>query len=117
MAGIDKLGIEPRLMLDFHATKYTETSMFYTQTDEDVTDPANFAVNWLQAVRVRLPDYEFEHAPRPTSEQKNTKGYFFTRYGIPSFTYEIADEADRAELRAVTPVFAEEMMRTLLAAD
>ena len=114
-AGIDELGLRPRLMLDFHATSFTETSMFYTQTDEDATDPRNFAANWLGAVRARLPGYDFEHAPRPTSAQPNTKGYFYLRYGIPSITYEIGDEADRDALRAVTPVFAEEVMRTLLA--
>ena len=117
MAGVDKLGLQPRLMLDFHATKYTDSILFYTQTTEDVTDPVSFATNWLTSVAERIPDYSFKHDPRPISEQPNTKGYFYVRYGIPSFTYEIGDEADREQLHAVTPVFAEEMMRTLLEAD
>lgn len=117
MEGVDKIGMKPRLMLDFHATRYTESVLFYTQTNEDVTDPKDFAINWLGAVRERIPDYDFTHDPRPTSTQPNTKGYFYTRYGIPSYTYEMGDEANRAQLRAATPVFAEEMMRALLAAD
>lgn len=117
MAGIDELGMQPRLMLDFHATKMTDTTLFYTQRAEDVTDPANFASTWLTRVRDRIPDYNFKHDPRPTSEQPNTKGYFYTRYGIPSCTYEIGDEADRELVRMSTPVFAEEMMRTLLEAE
>jgi len=116
MAGVDKLGMQPRLMLDFHATKMTKTTMFYTQRSQDVTDPADFATNWLSRVRERIPDYEFKHDPRPTSEQANTKGYFYTRYGIPSCTYEIGDEADRELVQTSTPVFAEEMMRVMLAA-
>lgn len=116
MAGIDKLGVQPRLMLDFHATKFTDSILFYTQTDEDVTNPVGFATDWLTRVATRIPDYSFKHDPRPISKQPNTKGYFYTRYGIPSFTYEIGDEADREQLHAVTPVFAEEMMRTLLEA-
>jgi len=117
MAGLDKLGLQPRLMLDFHATKFTDSILFYTQTEEDVTNPARFASNWLTSVAERIPDYRFKHDPRPISEQPNTKGYFYVRYGIPSFTYEIGDEADREQLHAVTPVFAEEMMRVLLKAE
>jgi predicted deacylase len=117
MAGVDQLGMQPRLMLDFHATKYTDSILFYTQTAEDVTNPVGFATNWLTSVAERIPDYSFKHDPRPTSEQPNTKGYFYVRYGIPSFTYEIGDEADREQLHAVTPVFAEEMMRVMLKAE
>ena len=117
MAGLDKLDLQPRLMLDFHATKFTDSILFYTQTEEDVTNPARFATNWLTSVAERIPDYSFNHDPRPISEQPNTKGYFFVRYGIPSFTYEIGDEADREQLHAVTPVFAEEMMRVMLQAE
>ncbi len=117
MFSVDKLGLQPRLMLDFHATKFTDSILFYTQTVEDVTNPVGFATNWLTSVAERIPDYRFKHDPRPISEQPNTKGYFYVRYGIPSFTYEIGDEADREQLHAVTPVFAEEMMRTMLEAD
>ena len=117
MAGLDKLGLQPRLMLDFHATKFTDSILFYTQTEEDVTNPARFASNWLTSVAERIPDYRFKHDPRPISEQPNTKGYFYVRYGIPSFTYEIGDEADREQLHVVTPVFAEEMMRVMLQAE
>ena len=116
MAGVDKLGLQPRLMLDFHATKFTDSILFYTQTEEDVTNPVSFATNWLTSVAERIPDYSFKHDPRPISEQPNTKGYFYVRYGIPSFTYEIGDEADREQLHVVTPVFAEEMMRVLMQA-
>jgi len=114
MASVDELGMQPRLMLDFHATKFTDSILFYTQIAEDVTNPPDFANNWFNRVRTRIPDYEFKHDPRPVSKQANTKGYFFTRYGIPSFTYETGGEADREKLREVTPVFAEELMRALL---
>lgn len=114
LAGIDKLEMQPRLMLDFHATRVTETMVFYTQDGADVTNPANFATNWLDNAKTRLPHYEFKHDPRPVSGLDNTKNYFFERYGIPSITYEIGDEANREEVLEHTPVFAEEMMRTLL---
>jgi predicted deacylase len=114
LAGADEIGMQPRLMFDFHATKETPTMIFYTQIDEDVTNPENFANDWLGQVKARIPHYEFIHDPRPVSENKNTKGYFYTRYGIPSITYEIGDTADRQQVLEHTPVFAEEMMRELL---
>jgi len=114
LEGIDKLEMQPRLMLDFHATRITETMVFYTQDEHDVTNPENFAANWLGQVSSRIPEYEFKHDPRPISGLDNTKNYFFVRYGIPAITYEIGDEANREEVLQHTPVFAEEMMRTLL---
>ncbi len=117
LAGLDALGIQPRLMLDFHATKMTPTMVFYTQVPEDNTDPPLFATNWLTRVDHRITDYDFKHDPRPPSGLDNAKNYFFSRYGIPAITYEIGDEADRERVHELTPIFAEEMMRTMLEAD
>jgi predicted deacylase len=114
LAGMDALQMRPRLMLDFHATRQTRSLLFYTQTADEVTDPPQFDQHWFDAVRERLPDFEFDHSPGPSDKNPNTKGYFYRRYGIPAFTYELADEVDRAELHATTPILAEEMMRTLL---
>jgi predicted deacylase len=116
LQGLEKRGTRPRLMLDFHATKFTDTAMFYTQAAGEKTDPENFDINWFANVRARLPGFDFKHDPRPSCINPNTKGYFYRNYGIPAFTYEIADEADRDTLHATTPVFAEEMMRELLRA-
>ena len=110
-------GIEPRLMLDFHATRQTETMIFYTQMPEDDTRPAQFASRWLAGVDERLDAFEVEHAPRAPSGQGNTKNWFFRRYGIPAITYEVADEFDRGLLVEHTPLFAEEMMRAMLASE
>ncbi len=109
-------GIQPRLMLDFHATKVTDTMVFYTQVPEDNTDPELFATNWLTSADERIDGFEFTHDPREPSGLDNTKNYFFSRYGIPAITYEIADEIDRELIFEHTPVFAEEMMRTMLEA-
>ena len=111
---VEKLDMRPRLMLDFHATKFTDTLLFYTQAAEEKTDPARFDINWFANVRERLPGFDFKHDPRPSATNPNTKGYFYRTYGIPAFTYELGDEADRDVLHATTPIFAEEMMRELL---
>jgi hypothetical protein len=90
--------------------------IFYTQVPEDDTDPKRFASHWLGRVDERIDGFEFKHDPRPPSEQGNAKNYFFKRYGIPSITYEMGDEVDRDAIIEHTPVFAEEMMRTMLEA-
>lgn len=115
MADVDEAGLQPRLMLDFHSTK--EGNLLYTQLPELVTNPPNFATDWLDRVHELLPDYDFKNDARDVSGQPNTKNYFYKRYGIPAFTYELGDETDRDLIAAVTPVFAEEMMRTLLKAE
>jgi hypothetical protein len=109
-----KRGLRPSLMLDFHATKETDTMIFYTQMPDDDTTPERFASRWLNAVAARIRRYDFTHDPRPPSGQPNTKHYFFTRWGIPAITYEIGDEAGRDEVIEHTPVFAEEVMKALL---
>jgi predicted deacylase len=106
-----------RLMLDFHATKMSPTMLFYTQVPEEPTNPLLFADIWLAAVRERVGDYDFIHDARQTSDQFNSKNYFFNRYGIPSITYEIGDIIDRQEISDYTTQFAEEMMREMLKAD
>ena len=112
---IEERGVALELMLDFHATRLTDTHLFYTQRERDGDGSAHrFAADWFDRVRQRLPDAEFIHRPSK-SESANAKNYFFDRYGIPSITYESGDDADPAWIANATPVFAEEMMRLLLA--
>lgn len=114
LADLVERGIALRLMLDFHATQLTETHLFYTQRPEDGDGSAHrFAADWLERVRERQPDLAFIHRPSK-SESANAKNYFFDTYGIPSITYETGDETDPDWIAAAAPVFAEEMMRTLL---
>ena len=91
------------LHLDFHSTN---RDVLYTQMPDDVTNPPNFAVQWLDFVEQRgvakLPEY----APRPLTEQGTAKGFFFKTYGIPSITYEVGDESDLAEVVKTAEEFA-----------
>ena len=103
-------GRKLQLMLDFHSTF---EDLFYTQPVSE--DPPDFASIWLGASAARLPDFPFKHAAGPTSEQPNSKNYFFTSRGIPAITYESGDETDRDQLETSAVVFAEEMMKAMLA--
>ena len=104
-------GATPALMLDFHSTR---RDVFYTQLPEDFAPQPDFATDWLELVQSRLPDYTVERDARPTSEQPNSKNFFFTTYGIPAITYELGDETDRDLINRVTPVFAASMMEVML---
>ena len=111
---LEERGVALRLMLDFHATRLTETHLFYTQRPEDGDGSAHaFAADSFERVRQRLPDLEFVHRPSK-SETANAKNYFFDRYAIPSITYETGDETDPDWIATAAPVFAEAMMSTLL---
>jgi len=111
---LDDAGIAPKLMLDFHST---QRSRFYTQMPEDFDEELDFARDWLDRARLRMPDFDFLYDPRKPSGQENTKNYFYATYHIPAITYEIGDEVDRAELRRTSPIFAQEMMRVMLERD
>ena len=114
---LDQLGAAPRLMLDFHSTKFTTSYLFYTQRPEDGDGTAHrFAAHWLARARSQLPDVDFIHRPS-RSESHNAKNYFFARYGIPSITFETGDETHVEGIAAAAPVFADEMMKALLELD
>lgn len=108
---LDRDGYRLRAFIDFHSTN---RNLFYTQADTDPTDPPNFSRDWLDAARPRLNDYPFTNEDRPTSDTANGKNYMYKRYGIPSVTYEVGDEIDRAATRAAAAIFAEEFMKLLL---
>ena len=108
---MDALPMQPRLMLDFHST---QESRFYTQVAGELPGEQDFATVWLDRARARIPDFPFRHDALAPSAQQNTKNYFFRRYQIPAITYELGDDVPREAIASSAPVFAQEMMRTLL---
>lgn len=99
------------VFIDFHST---DRNLFYTQVDEEESDPPGFTKRWLDDARDKLSGYAFTNEQRPTSDQPNGKNYFYRRYGIPSMTYEVGDETDRETAEAAARIFAETFMRHLL---
>ena len=97
-------------MLDFHSTF---EDLFYTQPVSK--NPPDFASIWLGASAQRLPDFPFKHSANPVSEQPNAKNYFYKSRGIPAVTYESGDETTRQMLEYSATIFAEEMMKVMLA--
>ena len=108
---LDADGSKIRAFADFHSTR---RNLFYTQDLDNPTSPPEFVRRWLSASAQRIQDYDFTNEEGPVSEQANSKNYMFKRYGIPSVTYEVGDETDRATTRTAAVIFAEELMRLLL---
>jgi len=113
LGSLDSEGARVRLFLDFHSTN---RNVFYTQSDDFPTDPPRFMANWLERAAVRIDDYEFANDANPVSDQANSKNYMYKRYGIPTATYEVGDETDRAATASAASIFAEELMLMLLEA-
>lgn len=111
LAELDDNDSRIRFFLDFHST---QRNVFYTQNDAFPTTPPGLMAQWLERSKARIEDYDFENDARPVSDQANSKNYMYKRYGIPTATYEVGDETDRAATENAASVFAEELMSLLL---
>jgi hypothetical protein len=92
-------GVRPVLMVDFHSTR---TNLFYVQGKEEAS-PAQtrFLDRWLGGKEEVFAGYRFTLEPRNANPGSGTaKNWFFETYAIPAYTYEVADDADRAATRA-----------------
>jgi hypothetical protein len=97
--------VRPALMVDFHSTGQ---NLFYVQ-GPDETSPAQqrFLTAWLTGRQNALPGYPFTIEPRNANPGSGTaKNWFHAAYAIPSYTYEVADTADRAATRAAARALA-----------
>jgi len=97
------------LFLDFHSTG---KNVFYTQSD--ARDPKGFVRAWLEASRLKVPDYRFTREPNDNLEQANSKNHMHARFNIPAITFETDDDEDRTIIAEAGKVFADEMMRIWL---
>lgn len=104
----------PRVVLDFHSTR---RNVFFTQDAAAPTRPAEFAARWLAAAGEKNGVYSFENAPRRLTETGTAKNHFYRRFGIPSITFEVADEEDRSAIATSAAVFADALVEVLAAAD
>jgi predicted deacylase len=101
------------LLLDFHST---QIDRFYTENDTNKTFPENFTARWLGAIQETFPDYKLHRDPSYDPDGTTSKAWGYKQFGCPSITYELGDETDRAQIKQITTVAAEEMMRLLLEA-
>ena len=90
-------GVRPVLMVDFHSTS---RNLFYVQGTEASPAETRFLAAWLGGRENAFAGYPFTIEPRNANPGSGTaKNWFHARYKIPSYTYEVADTADRDAAR------------------
>lgn len=97
-------GVRPVLMLDFHSTF---RNLFYVQGDEASEQEKQFLAAWLGGKEAAFPAYPFTIERRNANPGSGTtKNWFHQTYAIPAYTYEAADDADRAGTREAARALA-----------
>lgn len=105
--------VRPVLMVDFHSTA---RNLFYVQGNEASESQAQFLAAWLGGQEQAYPGYPFTLEPRNANPGSGTaKNWFHQTYAIPSYTYEVADTANRAATRAAAAALAARMLEALAA--
>ncbi len=98
-------------MLDFHSTYH---NLFYVQGEEASEQQERFLSAWLKGKEDVFPAYPFTIERRNANPGSGTtKNWFHETYGIPAFTYEVADEADREGARSAAKALAESLPAAL----
>lgn len=89
--------VRPVLMIDFHST---QRNLFYVQGDEATLAQRKFLEAWLGGKENTFGGYAFTIEPRNANPGSGTaKNWFHTTFAIPAYTFEVADDADRAATR------------------
>lgn len=108
-------GPQISLFLDFHST---DRDVFYTNSEEMRKLNPQFTENWManiqQRMQAKYPDYQVEETPGYNPLSAVSKNWMNQYFGIPAITFEYGDESDRQQIRDLSEVAAEEMMRLML---
>lgn len=106
-------GVQPTLMLDFHSTN---RNLFYVQGEEASPAQERFLAAWLGGKEAAFRDYPFTIERRNANPGSGTtKNWFHGTYGIPAYTYEVADDVDRAAARKAAEALADALPQALAA--
>jgi hypothetical protein len=105
-------GVRPVLMVDFHSTA---RNLFYVQGDDEMdAGQRRFLAAWLGGQEAALPGYPFTLEQRNANPGSGTaKNWFHAAYAIPAYTYEVADQADRAAIRTAAQALAGRLLPAL----
>lgn len=101
----------PVAMLDFHST---QRNLFYVQGDEADAAGQAFLDRWLVGRERQLAGYPFTIERRNNNPGSGTvKNWFFERFAIPAYTYEVGDDADPVATAAAARILAAEFLIAL----
>ena len=107
--------VRPVLMVDFHST---QRNLFYVQGDEANVGQRRFLAAWLAGKENAFSGYRFTIEPRNANPGSGTaKNWFHTTFAIPAYTFEVADDADRAATRGAAKELAASLPEALETRD
>lgn len=107
--------VRPVLMIDFHST---QRNLFYVQGDEASVGQRRFLAAWLAGKENAFSGYRFTIEPRNANLGSGTaKNWFHTTFAIPAYTFEVADDADRAATRNAATALAASLPEALAARE
>lgn len=101
-----------RLFLDFHSTR---KDVVYTLPDAKITDPPRFAADWLARYQDRMSGYHVERDSSHNPGLPTSKSWVYETYAVPTATFEVGDDTDRALIAKIGRQSALAMMETMLA--
>ncbi len=100
------------LFLDFHSTF---KNVIYTQTDDTITNPLDFAARWHSAMSEADRQFGMVRQGGDDTDRTTSKAYVFNTYGSAAITFEVYEEENREKIRSFSSMAAREMMKILLA--
>ena len=89
--------VRPVAMLDFHSTN---RNLFYVQSETETDErEERFLTGWLEGKQAAMAGYPFLIQRKNANPDLGTaKNWFHETYDIPSYTYEVGDDAGREDI-------------------
>ncbi len=97
--------------IDFHSTS---KNIFYTMPTDYGLAPPLLTEDWLKSLNKALPDFKVNIKPGGNPKSGVFKQYIADTFGVQAITYEMADNIQRHQIRAVTNTAAQLFMEKLL---
>lgn len=107
----DQPGARVWFAADFHSTR---RDVFYTLEPDLEASLPGFLDRWLEGIAREVPGYEINESPSGLRSPVSRNWFYREFDRVPSLTYEVGDDTDRALIRTVAAAAARSMMELLL---
>jgi len=104
--------VRPIAMLDFHSTN---RNLFYVQSETETDErEEQFLTGWLGGKQAAMAGYPFLIQRKNANPDLGTaKNWFHETYNIPSYTYEVGDDAGREDITRSAILLAQSFLDQL----
>jgi murein tripeptide amidase MpaA len=104
--------VRPVAMLDFHSTNQ---NLFYVQSETETDErEERFLAGWLEGKQAAMDGYPFVIQRKNANPGLGTaKNWFHETYDIPSYTYEVGDDAGKEDINRSAILLARSFLEQL----